>query len=563
MAAQVDQPAEIDGWFISFHEPLQTGQPPAKPLGLYFCPADAVLEILTAITPCDGHPVRKYLVALEDCCLEHSNADSRSGAFPAQPGSFNEEETFQYDIDIQAVFGHTLPTDPGTGLCLAAVPTGNEADADAWGWHTTAIENGIRQALTSTVAMQGNDWLYGPWNLVAPTCGSDNMAFELLTPAPAECGNNLTEAGEECDDGNTASGDGCDANCVIEFCGDGIVNNAGTEQCDDGNTVSGDGCDANCVTEFCGDGTVNNSGTEQCDDGNTLSGDGCDANCVIEFCGDGIVNDAPNEECDDGGANSDTTPDACRTNCKNASCGDNVVDTGEQCDDGNTANGDGCDDNCQNEGPESPNVTGGIGSRYIQLEPKVLSSAAQRGPDPMGFRIECGAVTEWVRMEGTDGEIDYDDGGGVLVNIGVGVADCASASFLTPRQWTSGGANALYVTGLSVPPGSKPTVYALGDCTGSTDSDPVQPAYATWVYCDSSGDASVNFFADLFKQFSNTTASCGCAGYAGPDPGIEVDTQGDSPTVPDGTINFFADIFQCFSATSVGGGDMWTGETCP
>ena len=72
-------------------------------------------------------------------------------------------------------------------------------------------------------------------------------------------------------------GDGCSATCVVEICGDGIVNNSGTEECDDGNTSPGDGCNATCVAEFCGDGIVNNSGTEACDDGNTTPGDGCSA----------------------------------------------------------------------------------------------------------------------------------------------------------------------------------------------------------------------------------------------------------------------------------------------
>lgn len=52
------------------------------------------------------------------------------------------------------------------------------------------------------------------------------------------------------------------------------------------------------------------------------------------------------EECDDGGANSDTAPDACRTDCRLPSCGDGVTDTGEDCDDGNFVDGDGCDPDC-------------------------------------------------------------------------------------------------------------------------------------------------------------------------------------------------------------------------
>ena len=39
----------------------------------------------------------------------------------------------------------------------------------------------------------------------------------------------------------------------------------------------------------------------------------------------------------------------CRTNCKLAGCGDGILDSGEECDDSNTSNGDGCDASCQLE----------------------------------------------------------------------------------------------------------------------------------------------------------------------------------------------------------------------
>jgi cysteine-rich repeat protein len=65
----------------------------------------------------------------------------------------------------------------------------------------------------------------------------------------------------------------------------------------------------------------------------------------VTQCGDGVVH-AACEQCDDGVANSDTTPDACRTNCLLPRCSDGAVDSGEQCDDGNLVNCDGCNATC-------------------------------------------------------------------------------------------------------------------------------------------------------------------------------------------------------------------------
>jgi cysteine-rich repeat protein len=52
----------------------------------------------------------------------------------------------------------------------------------------------------------------------------------------------------------------------------------------------------------------------------------------------------PGEECDDGGGNSDEVPDACRTDCRSARCGDGVADTGEECDTGGDSAA--CDADC-------------------------------------------------------------------------------------------------------------------------------------------------------------------------------------------------------------------------
>jgi len=87
---------------------------------------------------------------------------------------------------------------------------------------------------------------------------SDNPVDEFFIREPMfinffnhyTCGNGdlQEELGEECDDGNTVDGDGCSADCKIEYCGDGIINNI-DEECDDGNNVDGDGCSASCESE--------------------------------------------------------------------------------------------------------------------------------------------------------------------------------------------------------------------------------------------------------------------------------------------------------------------------
>ena len=85
---------------------------------------------------------------------------------------------------------------------------------------------------------------------------------------------------------------------------------------------------------ICGDGIV--VAGEQCDDGNFIDGDGCSFSCTVE----------PGWDCT--GSPSDCMP----------VCGDGIVvfpkiitedssgSLGEQCDDGNLTDGDGCDSNC-------------------------------------------------------------------------------------------------------------------------------------------------------------------------------------------------------------------------
>jgi len=72
----------------------------------------------------------------------------------------------------------------------------------------------------------------------------------------------------------------------------------------------------------------------------------CAAPSVAQTCGNNIVEEG--EECDDGNI---IDNDGCTNACTNAVCGDGIVQFFvEACDDGNTVDGDGCDSTCQNEG---------------------------------------------------------------------------------------------------------------------------------------------------------------------------------------------------------------------
>ena len=201
----------------------------------------------------------------------------------------------------------------------------------------------------------------------------------FLCPTPGQpcvdqrvCGNGVLTSDEVCDDGNTVSGDGCSGNCkAIEpgwqcpvpgkpctpICGDGKVELG--KFCDDRNALNGDGCSSTCQVEpgwsctgapsvctkaVCGNGILETG--EACDCGTDPTklptgctgpnglfngdGSGCSKTCTVEpVCR---------------GTNGTGTTHACA-----ASCGNGNLEPGEECDDGNLANRDGCSSTCKIE----------------------------------------------------------------------------------------------------------------------------------------------------------------------------------------------------------------------
>src|SRR6478735_8238129 len=247
------------------------------------------------------------------------------------------------------------------------------------GWKCTAVA-------TPCVAKQCGDGILAGAELCddglvdtvhgcTPTC---TIAPNATCPAnggacvPMVCGDGKVTGTETCDSGLNDGKHGCSPSCQIitgwacplagapctEVCGDGIV--VGDEQCDEKADVAC--CSASCklkpnyvcdpsktphsqpAAPYCGNGTVNGPsntsntvlGSEQCDDGNTVPFDGCSPTCTNEpLCGTVNTYITP-------------TPAATTYQCF-ARCGDGLVLPPEQCDDGNTLAGDGCDSACKVE----------------------------------------------------------------------------------------------------------------------------------------------------------------------------------------------------------------------
>jgi fibro-slime domain-containing protein len=150
--------------------------------------------------------------------------------------------------------------------------------------------------------------------------GGGSCATDACAPSSV-CGDKKISGGEDCDDGNSVPGDGCSGVCRIE----------------PGYTCPtvGTPCDYTVTTE-CGNGKV--EGNEVCDDHNAQSGDGCSSDCLAV---------EPGFACS-------TPGQACTAIQGGGYCGDGVVESGEQCDDGDkpdagSANGDGCSSTCQIE----------------------------------------------------------------------------------------------------------------------------------------------------------------------------------------------------------------------
>ena len=251
-----------------------------------------------------------------------------------------------------------------------------------------------------TVVVCGDGLTQGTEECDDGNTASNDGCSSTCTDEPFSCGNGIVEffAGEVCDDSDTAAGDNCGSSCASnEMCGNGFVDTIRGEQCDDGGTdyvatLTGAAETPPVVTAATGTATLVLNGDD------TLTYDvitsgltgtmahihlgavGVAGPIIINLAGGptiwsgttapltteqkaqlkaGLlyinVHTAANVNGEIRGQIGFATPvsgDGCSANCRsNETCGNGVIDTvtGETCDDGDTAAGDGCDGSCQLE----------------------------------------------------------------------------------------------------------------------------------------------------------------------------------------------------------------------
>ena len=189
------------------------------------------------------------------------------------------------------------------------------------------------------------------------TCDDGAANSDLWSQAPhcnsscsgnaPHCGDGAKNGSEDCDTGGVDTL-ACNATCTDSLCGDAYANAAAGEECDDGNASETDACLPGCIAATCGD-EFTHEGVEACDDGNGDNSDSCVTDCTLAVCGDGYIYEGV-ETCDEGLNNTNAYggPGRCNLSCIGSApyCGDGIQDSIEECDDGNTSDGDYCSADC-------------------------------------------------------------------------------------------------------------------------------------------------------------------------------------------------------------------------
>jgi hypothetical protein len=159
-------------------------------------------------------------------------------------------------------------------------------------------------------------------------CDDANVCTQDLCAGDAGC-QHTPLSDLECDDANPCT--------TIDLCLEGTCLGNGEKDCDDGEVCTDDAC-----TD--GIGCVYNDNNATCEDNNACT--------LVDICANGSCYGSESPTCNDGNKCTEDAclpPGGCLYTPIVPCCGDNQIDVPEECDDGNSNSGDGCDENCKEE----------------------------------------------------------------------------------------------------------------------------------------------------------------------------------------------------------------------
>lgn len=302
--------------------------------------------------------------------------------------------------------------------------------------------------------------------------------------------------------------------CLNSRCGDGYVDEAADEICDDGNEISGDGCEPSSCAYSC------TTDEETCSDGDPCNGtESCDI--AIHRCQAGTE---PAEEtaCEQDGGEAGVCSGGL---CASPGCGNGTVEAGEDCDDMNDDQDDGCKSDCTFSCVMDVDCTDGdtcTGQETCDVATHICENPAD---------LECDDA-DTCTSDSCDAEL------GCVYTLIDGDEDGYSEDVCTTPGLNGGDCNdsndAVYPGAPELCDGSD------NDCDDETDEDIVEVECRMDTDMDGYGDDTV------------AMSACTCpAGYFPPRPDGELDCRDGNASVSPGQTSYFTSPF-CNSRATCG-----------
>jgi cysteine-rich repeat protein len=319
---------------------------------------------------------------------------------------FDDTEQASYTLDVVYT-----PVPCGDGVIGPAeqCDDGNTADGDGCN-ATCRLENAVTEiepnedgaTATGASGITGNDFAIANANangafttskriLAAINPSGDEDVFAITNP-------NAGPVQARFDIWSLAAGKGLGVSCGSTIdTGLNIRDAAGAALASNDDRTSSDFCSGLTFTITAGQ-TVYAHVVERGDNA-TIASYVLDVGFTPIICGDTVV--GPTEQCDDGNT---MDGDGCSATCQlEIVCGNGVIQAGETCDDANSANGDGCSSTCTIENQvdevEPNNTTADAMTNAVQISGDAfVSGAITPAGDLDVFRVDVAAATV-VRFE--------------------------------------------------------------------------------------------------------------------------------------------------------------------